>query len=55
MSKKKSQKGISNQMIKILGNGTLSKKLIVNADAFSKSAVTAIENLGGEVRLTKGM
>jgi large subunit ribosomal protein L15 len=55
VSKKKSQKGMSNQMIKILGNGTLSKKLIVNADAFSKSAVTAIENLGGEVRLMKGM
>lgn len=55
VSKKKSQKGISNQMIKILGNGTLSKKLIVNADAFSKSAITAIENLGGEVRLMKGM
>jgi large subunit ribosomal protein L15 len=55
VSKKKSQKGMSNQMIKVLGNGTLSKKLIVNADAFSKSAVTAIENLGGEVRLMKGM
>ena len=55
VSKKKSQKGISNQMIKILGNGKLSKKLIVTADAFSESAVKAIENLGGEVRLTKGM
>ncbi len=54
VSKKKSQKGMSNQMIKVLGNGTLSKKLIVNADAFSKSAITAIENLGGEARLMKG-
>lgn len=55
VSKKKSQKGMSNQMIKILGNGTLSKKLIVSADAFSKSAITAIQNLGGEARLMKGM
>ena len=55
MSKKKSQKGMSTHMIKVLGNGTLSKKLIVTADAFSKSAVEAIQNLGGEARLMKGM
>ena len=54
VSKKKSQKG-NNLVIKILGSGTLSKKLIVNADAFSKSAVEAIEKLGGQVRLMKGM
>lgn len=55
VSKKKSQKGMSAHMIKVLGNGTLSKKLIVTADAFSKSAVEAIQNLGGEARLMKGM
>ena len=55
VSKKKSQKGMSNLTVKILGNGTLSKKLIVAAGAFSKSAAKAIEDLGGEARLTKGM
>lgn len=35
--------------IKILGNGTLSKKLEVKAHAFSKSAVEAIESLEGTI------
>lgn len=33
--------------IKILGNGELSKKLTVNANKFSKSAVVVIEKAGG--------
>lgn len=40
-------------LIKILGNGTLSKKLIVYADAISKSAEDAIRKCGGEIHLTK--
>ncbi len=37
------------QLIKILGNGTLTVKLDVEAHAFSKSAVAAIEAVGGTV------
>ena len=33
--------------IKVLGNGTLEKKLTVRAHRFSSSAVTKIENAGG--------
>ncbi len=33
--------------VKILGNGTLNKKLTVKAHKFSKTAVTAIEEQGG--------
>ena len=40
-------------LVKILGDGNLSKKLIVHADASSKSAMQAIAKLGGEVRVTK--
>lgn len=36
-------------LVKILGNGTLTAKLEVSADAFSKSAVLAIENAQGTV------
>lgn len=35
------------QLVKILGNGTLTLKLEVEANAFSKSAVAAIEGVGG--------
>jgi large subunit ribosomal protein L15 len=35
--------------IKILGNGELSKKLTINANKFSKSAVVVIEKAGGSV------
>jgi large subunit ribosomal protein L15 len=35
--------------IKILGNGELSKKLTINANKFSKSAVVVIESAGGSV------
>jgi large subunit ribosomal protein L15 len=37
----------SHQLVKILGNGTLTSKMDIQAHAFSKSAVTAIEAIGG--------
>lgn len=39
----------SNQLVKVLGNGTLTAKLSVEAHAFSKSATAAIEAVGGTV------
>ncbi len=47
------EKGIlsknSRNLIKVLGNGTLEKSLIVHADAFSKSAEEAITQVGGTI------
>ena len=40
-----------NSLVKILGNGELKAKLNVKANAFSKSAQTAIEAAGGTVEL----
>lgn len=37
----------SKQLVKVLGNGSLTTKLDVEANAFSKSAVAAIEAVGG--------
>ena len=37
----------SNELVKVLGNGGLTIKLDVEANAFSKSAVAAIEAVGG--------
>ena len=37
--------------IKILGEGTLEKKLTVKANKFSKSAIAAIENAGGKAEV----
>ncbi len=37
--------------IKVLGNGTLEKKLTVRANRFSKSAVTKIEGAGGKAEV----
>lgn len=48
-----SQNGEKRYLLKILGNGTISKKLIVHADAFSESAVKAIQGSGGEAHLIK--
>jgi large subunit ribosomal protein L15 len=47
------QAGIAskNDKIKILGGGTLTKKLDVKADAFSKSAKEAIEKLEGTTEI----
>jgi len=39
--------------LKILGNGKLTKKLIVEAKAFSASAKEAIEAAGGEAKVLK--
>lgn len=39
----------SNQLVKVLGNGTLTLKLEVEAHGFSKSAVSAIEAVGGTI------
>ena len=37
--------------IKVLGNGTLEKKVTVKANKFSKSAVEKIEAIGGKVEV----
>lgn len=39
----------ANQLVKVLGNGTLTAKLEVAAHAFSKSAEEAIQSVGGTV------
>lgn len=39
----------SKQLVKVLGNGSLTSKLEVEAHAFSKSAIAAIEAVGGNV------
>lgn len=39
------------QGLKILGNGVLTKKLVVQANKFSKKAIEAIENAGGTVEV----
>ena len=39
----------ANQLVKILGNGTLTAKVDVQAHAFSKTAEAAIEAVGGQV------
>ncbi len=46
-------KGPRNVAVKILGNGALTKKFVVHADAFSKSAIEEIKRCGGEVHITK--
>ena len=39
----------ASQLVKVLGNGTLTAKVDVQAHAFSKTAVAAIEAVGGQV------
>lgn len=39
--------------LKVLAKGTLSKKLTVVADSFSKSAAKIIEDLGGKAEITR--
>lgn len=46
-------KGPKKTLVKILGHGKLSKKFVIHADAFSKSAVEEIKRSGGEVHITK--
>lgn len=50
---KKGHKGKQQILLKILGDGAVSKKLIVHADAASKSAIKAIEEAGGKIHLTE--
>jgi len=45
-------KGKADPLIKVLANGSLSKKLTVHADALSKTASESIAKAGGEVVLT---
>ena len=42
-----------NDLVKVLGNGELTAKLEVSANAFSKSAIAKIEALGGTVTTIK--
>ena len=44
---------VKNQLdgIKVLGNGTLTKKLVVKANKFSSSAKAKIEELGGKAEV----
>jgi len=49
----KSHKGMNGLLLKVLGNGVLSKKLSIQADAFSASALKAIKDIGGEARVNK--
>jgi large subunit ribosomal protein L15 len=48
-------RGIKNGQVKILGNGNLTKKLIIQADLASEAAVKAVEQAGGKIELTKEM
>lgn len=53
-AKKSEQRDIKKgTIVKILGNGELSKKLIVSAFAFSASAKKAIEKVGGKALIIK--
>lgn len=45
------KKGKIKDGVKVLGNGEIDKKLIVNAHKFSKSAVEKIEAAGGKVKV----
>ena len=42
-----------NDLVKILGNGTLTKAVEVTANAFSKSAIAKIEAAGGKANTLK--
>ena len=42
-----------NQLVKILGNGELTAKLNVTANAFSKSAIAKIEAAGGKTTIAE--
>lgn len=50
IEKKHMKKGT---LLKVLATGTLTKKIIIEADACSKGAVEAITKVGGEVKLTQ--
>jgi len=46
-------KGNGDFLVKILGNGSLTKKLAVHVDALSSSAAQAITNAGGTIQEAK--
>ncbi len=46
-------KGKKKSVIKILGNGQITRPLTVQAHAFTKSAVIAIEKSGGNIEIIK--
>ncbi len=46
-------KGARKARLKVLGHGSLEKKLIIHADACSGSALERIKGQGGEVHITK--
>ena len=46
-------KGKQEPMIKLLGVGTLTKKLTITVDAYSKTAQQAVEKANGTIQLTK--
>ncbi len=52
---KKLLKGNGSVLVKILAGGTLSKKLVIHADAVSEAAAQMIEKCGGRVELIKEM
>jgi large subunit ribosomal protein L15 len=54
LKSKKSQPTKGLLKLKVLADGQLTKKLIVHADAFSKNALKAIQDVGGEAHVTKG-
>jgi len=41
-------------LLKVLATGTLSKKVTIEADAFSNGAIEAITRVGGEARVIQG-
>ena len=45
----KIDRDILNELLKVLGDGSISAKLEITANAFSKSAIAAIEAAGGSV------
>ncbi len=55
LSKQGLVKGHKKFLIKILGNGELTKNLTVHADLFSKSAKEAIEKAGGKAESVQGV
>jgi large subunit ribosomal protein L15 len=51
VKKPKAKKGHQGFLVKVLGNGTLTKSLIVYADAFSEAAKNALEAHGGKANI----
>lgn len=45
--------GKKGMLVKVLGSGNITKKLIVHADACSQSALDAVKKHGGEIRIAE--